>query len=548
VNLQFHLEVSRNMEEDLAKRWGKFSLLDEENTGVSIQDSELVPLVSRGKFCLVGKLLADRVVAKDFLRGPLLRMWKPGGPVSFKGLGENIFLVEFDNEWDKTKVMEGRPWLFDGNLVSLNDFDGLTPPNQMNFDKASFWVRMYNLPLACMGRDIGVKIGSSVGVVKEVDLVDDDIGWGEYLRVRILLDLKKPLARGRLLHLQSKSLWIAFKYEKLPKFCFKCGVIKHGSLGCGIHRSRRSEEEDPYGNWLRVSYPNRRGSGGEYNTGRKHTEKESGFASHGEPVFPAHAVDNHGDASERALLNDSDAVRVSNLSQDATKRTLPFVEGPQDPRKSSKSKSTLVPNIALTSEIPDEKATDSREIPKIQEDSQVNPAVKVNMEVSGGGNSGISSTKFIGSWDSGLGRMVWESLDHNQICLVREPHSTSYFPHVARGTQDGQLNTLETSHPLKALSSTETQRALSVAQEGSPRIDPCFLSSEISTGHPSKPKIPKTPGLKRARSGNSEAQTGGLLTDSKEKRRSEEATEDGVEFDVVFCLPKYINNKINHSQ
>ncbi len=162
VNLQFHLEVSRNMEEDLAKRWGKFSLLDEENTGVSIQDSELVPLVSRGKFCLVGKLLADRVVAKDFLRGPLLRMWKPGGPVSFKGLGENIFLVEFDNEWDKTKVMEGRPWLFDGNLVSLNDFDGLTPPNQMNFDKASFWVRMYNLPLACMGRDIGVKIGSSL--------------------------------------------------------------------------------------------------------------------------------------------------------------------------------------------------------------------------------------------------------------------------------------------------------------------------------------------------------------------------------------------------
>lgn len=67
MNLQFHLEVTRNMEEDLAKRWGKFSLLDEENTGVSIQDSELVPLVSRGKFCLVGKLLADRVVAKDFL-------------------------------------------------------------------------------------------------------------------------------------------------------------------------------------------------------------------------------------------------------------------------------------------------------------------------------------------------------------------------------------------------------------------------------------------------------------------------------------------------
>jgi hypothetical protein len=51
--------------------------------------------------------------------------------------------------------MRGRPWLFDGNLVAIAEFDGFTPPSQMDFEKVVFWVRMYNLPLVCMGSAIG---------------------------------------------------------------------------------------------------------------------------------------------------------------------------------------------------------------------------------------------------------------------------------------------------------------------------------------------------------------------------------------------------------
>jgi hypothetical protein len=177
---------------------------------------------------LIGKLIADRFVAKEVLRAPLLRAWKPTGSVSFRDLGDNIFLADFEHEWDKSRILEGRSWLFDGNLVSLSEYDGLTPPSQMEFDKASFWMRMYILPLACMGKEIGIKIGSSVGLVEEIDIFDDEVGWGEYLRICVLLDLQKPLARGRKLHFQNKSTWVAFKYEKLPEFCFTCGVIKHG--------------------------------------------------------------------------------------------------------------------------------------------------------------------------------------------------------------------------------------------------------------------------------------------------------------------------------
>jgi hypothetical protein len=53
---------------------------------------------------------------------------------------------------------------------------------------------MYNLPLACMNKAIGLWIGASMGEELKVEVDDDGVGWGEYLRVRIVLDLTKPLS------------------------------------------------------------------------------------------------------------------------------------------------------------------------------------------------------------------------------------------------------------------------------------------------------------------------------------------------------------------
>ena len=58
-------------------------------------------------------------------------------------------------------------------------------------------MRMFNLPLACMSKEAGIRIGSTVGKVEGVD-VDEVMGWGEFLRVRIVLDLSKPISRGRI--------------------------------------------------------------------------------------------------------------------------------------------------------------------------------------------------------------------------------------------------------------------------------------------------------------------------------------------------------------
>jgi hypothetical protein len=170
-----------SVEEDLSDLWGKFSLLEDETSGVSLEDSEIEPMVSRGKYCLIGKLLSDRVVTKDFLKASMKCAWRPAGETVFQAIEDNMFVVEFDNEWDKIRIMEGRPWLFDGYLISLAEFDGLTFPANINFDSAAFWVRMYKLPLSCMGRDVGFKMGASMGTVGDVDVMEGEAGWGSIL-------------------------------------------------------------------------------------------------------------------------------------------------------------------------------------------------------------------------------------------------------------------------------------------------------------------------------------------------------------------------------
>ena len=60
--------------------------------------------------------------------------------------------------------------------------------------------------MACMSSEIGQKIGALVGVVEVVDTNAKGIGWGEFLRVNIQLDLSKPLPHGWKINTEGNAL------------------------------------------------------------------------------------------------------------------------------------------------------------------------------------------------------------------------------------------------------------------------------------------------------------------------------------------------------
>lgn len=152
---------------------------------------------------------------------------------------------------DKQKIEDGQPWLFNNSTFVIEPFDGFTQPQHLKFDAASCWIQLHQLPFAGMNKKCGEQIGKTLGMVEQVDVNEHDVGWGQSLRVKVRMDLMKPVARGKTVTIKGTKYWIPFKYEKLPRVCFKCGCIIHDAAAC-----RQSENQgghgDQFGTWLRA--------------------------------------------------------------------------------------------------------------------------------------------------------------------------------------------------------------------------------------------------------------------------------------------------------
>lgn len=76
-------------------------------------------------------------------------------------------------------------------------------------------------------------IGNYIGVFIKADDRSFSVRWQEYMSIRFRMDVRKSLKRGMQLKLPKGGwTWVHFNYEKMPIFCFFCGVIGHTDRYC----------------------------------------------------------------------------------------------------------------------------------------------------------------------------------------------------------------------------------------------------------------------------------------------------------------------------
>ncbi|XP_042965921.1 uncharacterized protein LOC122299602 [Carya illinoinensis] len=236
--------------EEIEEVWSRLRLSEEENTPIVAIEGQKDSDRRRGERSLVGKICTTRRIGKQTVKGLMEKIWKVSLPLDFEEISLNCFVITFASSRDKTRVLEGCPWLFENYLFVLRDYDGEIQPNSMNFDYEKLWIQMHNLPLGYMNKRMGEEIGSSVGKVIEVDVDEEGWAWGRCLRVRIECNLKAPLARGRTVKVAGGQIWVPFQYEKLPRMCFQCGCIVHSREGCSVGEVSGKNQ---FGTWLRAS-------------------------------------------------------------------------------------------------------------------------------------------------------------------------------------------------------------------------------------------------------------------------------------------------------
>jgi len=121
-------------------------------------------------------------------------------------------------------------------LLVVVDVDRRKTLDEIEFISVPIWVRIMNHPLGMMNEEAGKTIGKELGQFMMVDLEDGDVPIRRFLRVRIRLDIHRPLMRGVTVEEDEglAELWCPLIHEYLPDFCYVCGIVRHTEKMCAI--------------------------------------------------------------------------------------------------------------------------------------------------------------------------------------------------------------------------------------------------------------------------------------------------------------------------
>lgn len=144
----------------------------------------------------VGKLMSNRPARVDALVSTLGWIWCPFRGIECKDLGMNRFLFTFREDGGKMKALTSGPWMFNKSLLVLEDFKPNKTLEEYQFKFIPIWVRADGIPMGMMDRENGEAIGKEIGEVIDVDVDENEMATGEFMRIKVKLDITKPLMRG----------------------------------------------------------------------------------------------------------------------------------------------------------------------------------------------------------------------------------------------------------------------------------------------------------------------------------------------------------------
>ena len=76
------------------------------------------------------------------------------------------------------------PWTYKKSLILLKEFGGEQVLKDISLWQSPFWVQIHNLLLKSRTREMRRTIGTKLGEVLDVDVLESGVNWGKFLRVR----------------------------------------------------------------------------------------------------------------------------------------------------------------------------------------------------------------------------------------------------------------------------------------------------------------------------------------------------------------------------
>lgn len=129
--------------------------------------------------------------------------------------------------------MEGSPWTFNRALLVSERLQAGVNPTDIKLNHLDICVQVHDLQTGFRFQRFIKDIGNYIGMFIQNDANNFTGVWKEFYRVHVRIDIEKPLRRKMKLKKKGGEwVWVNFKYEHAPTFCFICGTIGHLECFC----------------------------------------------------------------------------------------------------------------------------------------------------------------------------------------------------------------------------------------------------------------------------------------------------------------------------
>ncbi|MED6119112.1 hypothetical protein PIB30_008921 [Stylosanthes scabra] len=171
---------------------------NEEEELVIYEEGDIVESVQKCKHSIVGRLITDKAINPSWVHNDMYNIWRRPAGFQMKEIQEKLYQFFFEKEGDMKRVLKGSPWMFRNSWLLMEKWERSKSPKEMEFTKAE---------------------------------------------ARVKINVERPINRGTNMGSKEDGItWVDFKYEKLPTFCYHCGIIGHDE------NCRPEAEENEEGN------------------------------------------------------------------------------------------------------------------------------------------------------------------------------------------------------------------------------------------------------------------------------------------------------------
>lgn len=156
--------------------------------------------------------------------------WKEIGDVLISNLPKGFLLIWCSSHKVMQQLLLEGPW--SGIILQLSPWQPFFEPSLSKLNTATIWVKFHNLPVDFWDGESLEVITAHIGHLPMVDELTTSLSRSKFACVCIQIDLSKPLSCVFWIGDSQHRVFIVVLYERLPTFCFTCGLIGHGSNAC----------------------------------------------------------------------------------------------------------------------------------------------------------------------------------------------------------------------------------------------------------------------------------------------------------------------------